>query len=131
VAELRDAIAAADALLIATPEYNHSIPGVLKNAIDWASRPPAETPLNGKPAAVVGASTGRFGAVWAAAELRKVLTATGARVVGPELAVPLARQAFDPDGRLVTDEHDETFKEIFDALAEEAALDERALAAQA
>jgi chromate reductase len=131
VAELRGAIAAADALLIATPEYNHSIPGVLKNAIDWASRPPAETPLMGKPAAVVGASTGRFGAVWAAAELRKVLAATGARVVGPELAIPLAGAAFDPDGRLVEDQHEETFAEIFGALAAEVELDARPIAAQA
>ena len=76
---LRQAIAQADGLLFATPEYNSSIPGVLKNAIDWASRPRASTPLQGKPAAVVGATTGQFGAVWAQAEVRKVLASTGAR----------------------------------------------------
>ena len=81
VAALSAAIADADALLIATPEYNGSIPGALKNALDWVSRPVATTPLRGKPAAVVGASTGLFGAVWAQAELRKVLATIGARVV--------------------------------------------------
>ena len=73
---LRRAIAEADGLLFATPEYNSSIPGVLKNAIDWASRPRESTPLQGKPAAVMGATTGQFGAVWAQAELRKVLGST-------------------------------------------------------
>ncbi len=85
VADLRRAIASADALLIATPEYNASIPGVLKNAIDWASRPRASTVLQNKPVAVIGASTGSFGAVWAQAELRKVLAHTGARVVDLDL----------------------------------------------
>src|SRR5437763_15782132 len=87
VAERRAAIAGADAILFATPEYNHSIPGQLKNALDWASRPLATNPLRNKPAAVVGASTGAFGAVWAQAELRKVLSATGARVVDAEVAL--------------------------------------------
>ncbi|MFL5849860.1 MAG: NAD(P)H-dependent oxidoreductase, partial [Solirubrobacteraceae bacterium] len=70
---LRDALEAADAVLIATPEYNSSVPGQLKNAVDWASRPLGENVLWGKPTAVVGASTGTFGAVWAQAELRKAL----------------------------------------------------------
>src|SRR6185436_17254562 len=73
VAALREAIAGADAVLVATPEYNASIPGVLKNALDWASRPYATNVLRSKPAAVVGATTGLFGAVWAQAETRKVL----------------------------------------------------------
>src|SRR5271154_6193447 len=77
----RGAIADADALLFATPEYNSSIPGALKNAIDWASRPVGTAALRNKPSAVIGASTGMFGAVWAQAELRKVLAAAGARVV--------------------------------------------------
>ncbi len=89
VAKLRQAIRAADAVLVATPEYNHSIPGVLKNALDWASRPAGQSALNGKPAAAIGASTGMFGAVWAQAETRKVLSALGGRVVEAEL--PLAR----------------------------------------
>jgi chromate reductase, NAD(P)H dehydrogenase (quinone) len=100
VAELRRAIADADAILFATPEYNSSVPGALKNAIDWASRPRASTPLQNKPVAVIGASTGMFGAVWAQAELRKVLASTGARVVEGEVAVGHAHERFDEDGRL-------------------------------
>src|SRR5438309_1321209 len=94
VARLRAAIAGADALLIATPEYNSSIPGQLKNALDWASRPVATNALRNKPVAVIGASTGGFGAVWAQAELRKVLAALGARVLDLELAVPHAHTRF-------------------------------------
>jgi chromate reductase, NAD(P)H dehydrogenase (quinone) len=98
VAALGAAIAGADALLVATPEYNASIPGALKNALDWASRPIATTPLRGKPAAVVGASTGLFGAVWAQAELRKVLATIGARVVDRELPIGQADEALGRDG---------------------------------
>ena len=87
VTALRSAVAGADAVLFATPEYNHSVPGALKNALDWVSRPHATNPLRNKPVAVIGASTGIFGAVWAQAELRKVLGAVGARVVDRELAV--------------------------------------------
>ena len=97
---LRDAIENADAVLFATPEYNHSIPGALKNAVDWASRPKAEAALAGKPVAVIGASTGMFGAVWAQAELRKVLGAAGARVIDRELPVAGADEAFEGAGRL-------------------------------
>ena len=96
----RSAIGRADAILFATPEYNSSIPGQLKNAIDWASRPIAEAALRNKPVAVIGASTGMFGAVWAQAELRKVLAAAGARVVDRELPVASAGEAFDQDGAL-------------------------------
>ena len=104
VRRLRDAIAAADAVLIATPEYNHSVPGQLKNALDWASRPIATNVLRGKPVAVVGASTSMFGAVWAQAELRKVLGAIGARVLEGELAVTHAQTRFDDAGRLADEE---------------------------
>jgi chromate reductase, NAD(P)H dehydrogenase (quinone) len=90
VNDLKQRIADADAVLFATPEYNHSIPGHLKNALDWVSRPLADTPLKRKPVAVIGASTGMFGAVWAQAELRKVLTAIGATVIDRELPVPMA-----------------------------------------
>jgi chromate reductase len=100
VADLLDAIAAADAVLIATPEYNHSIPGGLKNALDWASRPFETNPLRNKPALVIGASTGLFGAVWAQAETRKVLATTGARVLDAEFPVGLADDAFGEDGAL-------------------------------
>src|SRR3954471_22865338 len=104
VARFRDAIAGADALLFATPEYNSSVPGQLKNALDWASRPLATNVLRNKPVAVVGASTGMFGAVWAQAELRKVLAASGARVSPGELPVPQAQTRFDEHGRLVDEE---------------------------
>src|SRR5438067_3850566 len=87
VKDLRDRIAAADAILIATPEYNGSIPGVLKNALDWASIPFPENALRGKPVAVIGASTGAYGGLWAQAELRKVLGIIGARVVSADLAL--------------------------------------------
>jgi chromate reductase, NAD(P)H dehydrogenase (quinone) len=100
VKALRDAITAADAVLIATPEYNASVPGQLKNALDWASRPFPDNALRDKPAAVVGASTGLFGAVWAQAELRKVLRAIGAHVVEGELPVGRAHDAFADDGGL-------------------------------
>ena len=116
VADLRDAIAGADAILIATPEYNHSIPGQLKNALDWASRPLATNPLRNKPVAVVGASTGAFGAVWAQAELRKVLAATGARVVEGEVALGHAHTKFDVDGRLTDEPLNEALAEVVDAL---------------
>ncbi len=95
VAALRAALAGADAVLFSTPEYNSSIPGQLKNALDWASRPIATSVLRNKPVAVVGASTGAFGAVWAQAELRKVLGAIGARVVEGEVAVGHAPQKLD------------------------------------
>src|SRR6201994_3121948 len=93
VRALCEAIAAADAVLVATPEYNHSIPGQLKNALDWMSRPLAESPFKAKPVAVIGASTGMFGAVWAQAEARKVLGAIGAQVLDRELPVASADEA--------------------------------------
>jgi chromate reductase len=96
-----DAVADADGVLIATPEYNSSIPGVLKNALDWLSRPLEDSPLRNKPAVVIGASTGMFGAVWAQAETRKVLGAIGARVVDRELPVPTAHEQFHPTGKLL------------------------------
>ena len=116
VLALKEAIEQADGLLVATPEYNHSLPGVLKNAIDWASRPIAETPLRGKPAAVIGASTSLFGAVWAQAEMRKVLGATGARVVDRELPVAQAEDALGPDGLPVEPEALEALSATLDEL---------------
>jgi len=99
VEALREAVRAADAVLVATPEYNHSIPGQLKNALDWVSRPAGESALLGKPAAVIGASTGMFGAVWAQAETRKVLGALGGRVVEAELPIPGAADHYE-EGRI-------------------------------
>jgi chromate reductase, NAD(P)H dehydrogenase (quinone) len=107
VVTLREAIAAADAVLFATPEYNSSIPGVLKNAIDWASRPFATNPLRNKPVAVIGASIGMFGAVWAQAELRKVLGTTGARVAETELAVGHAQERLNDAGHPIDPAQDE------------------------
>ena len=94
----------ADAVFFATPEYNSSVPGALKNALDWASRPLATNAFRNKPVAVISSSAGAFGGVWAAAELRKVLGAMGARVTEAELAVGHAHEKFDDDGRLVDDD---------------------------
>jgi chromate reductase, NAD(P)H dehydrogenase (quinone) len=121
VAAFREAIAGADAVLISTPEYNSSVPGQLKNAIDWVSRPLATNPLRNKPVAVVGASTGAFGAVWSQAELRKVLAATGARVVEGEVAVGHAPTRFDEDGRLVDENLLEQLEEVVAGLVAAAA----------
>jgi chromate reductase len=120
VAELRQAMREADAVLVATPEYNHSIPGVLKNALDWASRPAGQSALNGKPAAVIGASTGMFGAVWAQAETRKVLGALGGRVVEAELPVAKAAELYR-DGHLdLSPEQSHQLEEILATLVSEA-----------
>ena len=100
VAALRQEIDRADAVLIATPEYNGSIPGALKNALDWLSRPFATNVLRDKRVAVVGASTGLFGAAGAQAELRKVLAVIGADVLGAALPIPAVDKAFGAGGRL-------------------------------
>jgi chromate reductase, NAD(P)H dehydrogenase (quinone) len=120
VLALRQAIEQADAVLISTPEYNHSIPGVLKNALDWVSRPVATSVLRNKPAAVVGASTSLFGAIWAQAEVRKVLAAIGADVVDRELPVMQAHAQFDEYGNLVADDLRGQLAEHVNALVEAA-----------
>ncbi|HXS47087.1 MAG TPA: NADPH-dependent FMN reductase [Solirubrobacterales bacterium] len=125
VRELRKAILDADAVLIATPEYNHSLPGQLKNALDWASRPAGKSSLNGKPAATIGASTGMFGAVWAQAELRKVLAAMGGRVIEAELPVAHAAELRRGNRLELPPEQAEQLEEI---LAELVAAAERELA---
>jgi chromate reductase, NAD(P)H dehydrogenase (quinone) len=114
-------------VLIATPEYNSSIPGQLKNALDWASRPFPDNVLRNKPVAVIGASTGSFGAVWAQAEVRKVLGSIGARVVDVELPVAGAEEAFG--GNQLADE--ELQRRLARILAElvEAAGDRHLIAA--
>lgn len=122
VRDLRDAIRDADAVLVATPEYNHSIPGQLKNALDWASRPAGKSALSGKPAAAIGASTGMFGAVWAQAELRKVLGAMGGRVLEAELPVAHAAELRHSDRLELEPEQAEQLDEI---LAELVAAAER------
>lgn len=126
VLALRDAIAQADAVLIATPEYNHSIPGVLKNALDWVSRPVRENVLIDKPVAVIGSSTGLFGAVWAQAETRKVANAIGATVLDAELPVGQADFAFDEDGSLaepdLRDQLEEILAQLTDMVGEREAV---------
>jgi chromate reductase, NAD(P)H dehydrogenase (quinone) len=116
VRRLREAVAEADAILIATPEYNSSIPGQLKNALDWVSRPAGASAARGKPVAVIGASTGMFGAVWAQAEVRKVMGAIGARVIDRELPVAKANSAFTDDGRLTDLELHEQLEETLNEL---------------
>jgi chromate reductase, NAD(P)H dehydrogenase (quinone) len=128
-ADFRKALAAADGVLIATPEYNSSVPGQLKNALDWASRPLATNVLRNKPVAVVGASTGAFGAVWAQAELRKVLASMGARVVEGEVAVGHAPTRFDEDGSLVDNQLREQLQETIGALAAQIGERSRLIAA--
>ena len=106
----------ADALLIATPEYNSSLPGALKNAIDWASRPFPENVLRHKPCVVIGASTGLFGAVWAQAEVRKTLKASGADVLDEELPVGMADAAFTEDDTLADPALEERLAEMLGEL---------------
>ena len=131
VAELRQAMRDADAILVATPEYNHSIPGVLKNALDWASRPAGQSALTGSPAAVIGASTGMFGAVWAQAETRKVLAALGGRVVEAELPVARAADLYR-DGRLdLSPEQSQQLEEILATLVSQAEQLQESLAVAA
>lgn len=115
-AGLRSAIESSDAVVIATPEYNASIPGALKNALDWASRPFPENCLRDKPVAVLGASTSLFGAVWAQAELRKVLRTIGAHVCEREVLVPEAHR------RISEPELDDRLRELLDELLERTAL---------
>jgi chromate reductase len=103
VADLNGRIAAADAVLIATPEYNGSAPGALKNALDWASRPQGMAALVGKPVAVIGASTGSFGAKWAQEQIRRALKLSGAMVVDAELAAPKCGAGVE-NGELSLDE---------------------------
>jgi chromate reductase len=121
VAQLRQAVADADAVLFATPEYNSSIPGHLKNSIDWLSRPLATNVLRNKPVAVIGASTGMFGAIWAQAELRKVLAATGARVVENEVPVAQAHTRFHDDGRLNHPDIEQAVRDVLTALLDQTA----------
>ena len=117
---LRALVRDADAVFFATPEYNSSVPGALKNALDWASRPLATNAFRSKPVAVISSSAGAFGGVWAAAELRKVLGAMGARVTEVELAVGHAAEKFDGEGRLADDEIRETLRDALATLLAEA-----------
>jgi chromate reductase, NAD(P)H dehydrogenase (quinone) len=129
VRELREAIRAADAVLIATPEYNHSLPGQLKNALDWASRPAGQSSLSGKPAAAIGASKSMFGAVWAQAETRKVLAAMGGRVIEAELPVAQAHQLLAGDRLELAPQQAEQLEEILAELVAQVELESQLVAA--
>jgi len=121
VEAFRALVREADAVFFATPEYNSSIPGALKNALDWASRPLATNAFRNKPVAVIGSSAGAFGGVWAAAELRKVLGAMGARVTEVEMAVGHAHDKLDEHGALVGDDLRAELGEALETLLAEAA----------
>jgi len=120
VRRLREDWAAADAILFSTPEYNGSVPGGLKNAIDWASRPKLEAVLRNKPVAVIGASSGQFGALWAQQDLKRILGIAGARVVGTEIPVGRAHEHIDAEGRLLDGEIFEQLRLHLTTLASEA-----------
>jgi chromate reductase, NAD(P)H dehydrogenase (quinone) len=120
VRRLREDWGAADAILFSTPEYNGSIPGGLKNAVDWASRPRLEGALRNKPVAVVGTSTGQFGALWAQQDLKRILGVAGARVVGTEIPVARAHERIDAEGRLLDGEIFEQLRLNLTTLASEA-----------
>jgi len=121
VEAFRSLVRDADAVFFATPEYNSSVPGALKNALDWASRPLATNAFRNKPVAVIASSAGAFGGVWAAAELRKVLGTMGARVTDAELAVGHAAEKLDADGNLVDDDVRAGLREALETLIAEAA----------
>ena len=125
----RDELRDKDGVLFVSPEYNRGIPGVLKNALDWASRPFPDSVLRGKPVAVVGASTGLFGAVWAQAETRKVLGIIGADVIEHELPVGQAETAFAEDGELVEAEQQQLLADLVRVLAARAGAEEARAAA--
>lgn len=118
VTRLKGAIAGADALLVASPEYNRCVPGVLKNAIDWASRPARDSVLRDKPVGIMGASTGRGGTARAQAHLRDGFAFTGGIVLPlPEVLVPLAADKFDAEGNLVDEETRGDVRDLVRALA--------------
>lgn len=117
VVDFKRRILAADAILFGTPEYNYSVPGVLKNAIDWASRPYGESAWTGKPAAIMGASPGRLGTARAQYHLRQILVAFDMPVVSqPEVMIAGAAERFDQDGRLVDEPSLAHIRKLLDAL---------------
>ena len=118
VADLKTFIGSADALLIATPEYNYGIPGVLKNAIDWASRPAGKSVLNRKPAAIMGCSPGLGGTIRSQHALRQcfVFTETYA-MLQPEIKIPSAAPLFDATGKLTDENTRQYIKKFLEAFA--------------
>jgi chromate reductase len=127
VEAFRELVRDSDGIFFATPEYNSSVPGALKNALDWASRPLATNAFRNKPVTVVSSSAGAFGGVWAGAELRKVLGAMGARVTDAELAVGHAAEKFADDGTLADDDVRQGLRDALQTLVA-AALDRAAAA---
>jgi chromate reductase len=119
VEAFRELVREADAVFFATPEYNSSVPGALKNALDWGSRPLATNSFRNKPVAVISSSAGAFGGVWAAAELRKVLGAMGSRVTEAELSVGHAQEKFDEHRRLVDDDVRQGLRDALETLVAE------------
>lgn len=118
VRDFKERIRAADGLIFATPEYNYSIPGVLKNAVDWASRPPKENPFNEKPAAIIGASGGPWGTARAQYELRKVCAALNMLLMNrPEILIANGGQKFDVDGNLTDQDTRERLRKMVEAFA--------------
>jgi chromate reductase, NAD(P)H dehydrogenase (quinone) len=129
VVRLREQWESADAILFATPEHNGSVPGGLKNAVDWASRPKGHAALTNKTVSVIGASPGQFGAMWAQGDLRRILGIAGARVVGDELPVTRAHEKFDHDGRLLDRELHDLLRIVITTLASEAVFASSSVAA--
>jgi chromate reductase, NAD(P)H dehydrogenase (quinone) len=118
VKEFKDKIRETDALLISTPEYNYSIPGVLKNAIDWASRPKADTPLEGKPVAIMSASTGRFGGARAQYHLRQSFIFLNMHPVNrPEVMLSDALHNVDASGNVSNEQTRQLIRQLLEALA--------------
>jgi chromate reductase len=119
VAAFKAEIRASDAVLIATPEYNHGVPGVLKNALDWASRPHRSSPLDCKPVAIMGATAGRGSTFQAQSQIRSALVYTGSCTLAqPELSLSRAGAAFDESGRLVDEDTRIALRELLGAFAE-------------
>jgi chromate reductase, NAD(P)H dehydrogenase (quinone) len=129
VADFKRAIGDADALVIATPEYNRGAPGVLKNAIDWASRPPFASPLSGKVVALMGASTGMSGTARAQAQVRDAVAFPGAHVLATDVRVGEAYMRFDSEGRLVDEDTRSAVRRLLDELVEEVSPAESRVAA--
>lgn len=119
VRELKRQIRAADAILFVTPEYNYSVPGVLKNAIDWASRPYGDSAWDGKPAAIMGASTGMFGSARAQHHLRQMFVFLNILPVNqPEVTIPMAAERFDDLGDLTDDTSRKLIGELLENLVD-------------
>jgi chromate reductase len=119
VVEFKAKIRATDALLIATPEYNYSVSGVLKNAIDWASRPRADTPLEGKPVAIMSASIGRLGGARAQYHLRQTFVFLNMHPINrPEVMLPSAQDNVDANGRVTNEQTRQLIRQLIEALVD-------------